>query len=83
MLKIRLARGGSKKTPFYRIVVTDSRNARDSRFIERIGFFDPIAFKKNNSKTLHMHLERFKYWLARGAKPSNRVFTLFNKIIKN
>lgn len=82
MVKVRLARGGSKKTPFYRIVVADSRNARDSRFIERIGFFNPIALKNNNNKKLYIHLERFKYWLAQGAKPSKRVFSLINKANK-
>lgn len=83
MVKIRLARGGSKKTPFYRIVVADSRNARDSRFIERIGFFNPVAFKNNdNNENLYINLERFKYWIFQGAKPSDRVSNLFNKIKK-
>lgn len=82
MVKVRLARGGSKKSPFYRIVVTDSRNARDSRFIERIGFFNPITSKKNNNESLCVCLERFKFWLAQGAKPSKRVFTLINNLIK-
>lgn len=80
MVKIRLARGGCKKTPFYRIVITDSRNARDSRFIERIGFFNPIAFKENNYKKLYIHTERLQYWLSKGAKPSFRVFTLMSKV---
>lgn len=83
MVKIRLARGGSKKSPFYRIVVADSRNARDSRFIERIGFFDPIALKKNNNnKKLYIRMERLEYWLTKGAQLSNRVVTLISKTTK-
>ncbi|URJ32140.1 30S ribosomal protein S16 [Blochmannia endosymbiont of Camponotus sp.] len=77
MVRIRLARGGHKKTPFYHIVITDSRNARDGRFIERVGFFSPITF--GDRAGLHVNTERIKYWLHRGASPSNRVL----KLIKN
>lgn len=77
MVRIRLSRGGHKKTPFYHIVITDSRNARDGRFIECIGFFNPIIFR--NQKELHINTKRVKYWLHRGASPSKRVL----KLIKN
>ncbi|AGC03459.1 30S ribosomal protein S16 [Candidatus Blochmanniella chromaiodes str. 640] len=77
MVRIRLARGGHKKTPFYHIVITDSRNARDGRFIERVGFFSPIKF--GNRTGLRVNLERVKYWLHKGASPSDRVL----KLIKN
>lgn len=83
MVKVRLARGGSKGAPFYRIVVTDSRSARDSRFIERIGFFNPVSFSKNNSIKFDVRLERLKYWLHQGAKLSIRVSTLIKKYKKN
>lgn len=83
MIKIRLARGGSKGAPCYRIVVANSCSARDSKFIERIGFFDPIAFKKgSNHKSLYINMERLEYWLNQGAKSSRRVITLINKITK-
>lgn len=82
MVKIRLARGGSKRAPFYRIIVADSRSARDSRFIERIGFFDPIKFSKNNNNTLYIDSERLEYWLAQGVQLSSRVFTLVKKYKK-
>lgn len=77
MVRIRLARGGHKKTPFYHIVITDSRNARDGRFIERVGFFSPITF--GNHTRLRVNTERVKYWLHKGARPSDRVL----KLIKN
>ncbi|WP_159714639.1 30S ribosomal protein S16 [Blochmannia endosymbiont of Camponotus nipponensis] len=77
MVRIRLARGGCKKAPFYYVVVTDSRSARDGRFIERIGFFHPMVFGEN--KVLHINSDRVKYWLHRGASPSERVV----KLIKN
>ncbi|MFO0667051.1 MAG: 30S ribosomal protein S16 [Polyangiaceae bacterium] len=66
---IRLARGGSKKTPFYRVVVTDTRNSRDGRFLEKIGTFDPAK----NGAGLSIDLERFKHWESRGATPSATV----------
>lgn len=83
MVKIRLARGGTKKSPFYRIVVASSGNARDSKFIERLGFFDPIALKKNNnSRKVFIHMERLEYWVDKGAQLSKRVITLINMMKK-
>ncbi|AFP85248.1 30S ribosomal protein S16 [secondary endosymbiont of Ctenarytaina eucalypti] len=74
MVTIRLARGGAKKRPFYHIVVADSRNARDGRFIERIGFFNPIAAGK--AETLRLDLERIQYWSNKGATVSKRLSAL-------
>ncbi|MGE5539583.1 MAG: 30S ribosomal protein S16 [Gemmatimonas sp.] len=71
-LTIRLSRGGAKKRPFYRIVVTDSRSPRDGRFIEKIGYFDPMV-AKDNPKRLVLDLDRAKSWMAKGAQPSDRV----------
>lgn len=69
---IRLARGGSKKRPFYRIVVADSRMARDGRFIEKVGTYNPLL-AKDNEERVKMDVERVKYWLDQGAKPTDRV----------
>ena len=74
MVVIRLSRGGAKKRPFYHVVVTDKRSSRDGRFIERVGYFNPIASGKD--VRLHMEQERVQYWLAQGAQPSDRVKTL-------
>lgn len=74
MVTIRLARGGAKKRPFYQVVVTDSRNARDGRFIERVGFFNPIATGKE--ERLRVNAERYQYWVSQGAQPSERVAQL-------
>jgi small subunit ribosomal protein S16 len=74
MLKIRLARGGAKKRPYYPIVVADSRNSRDGRHLERIGFFNPIA--KGGEERLRLSLERVSYWVERGAQVSDRVAAL-------
>ena len=71
MVIIRLARGGAKKRPFYHIVVADSRRSRDGRFIERVGFYNPIAAGKE--VRLQIDNERFNYWLSQGAKASERV----------
>jgi small subunit ribosomal protein S16 len=71
-LKIRLARGGAKKRPFYRIVVADSRYPRDGRFIERIGSFNPLL-DKNAENRVVIDLEKAKEWLAKGATPTDRV----------
>ena len=71
MVTIRLARGGSKKRPFYNIVVADSRNRRDGRFIERIGFYNPLA--TGNSETLRVDRERLTYWQGVGAQASDTV----------
>ena len=71
MVKIRLARGGAKKRPFYHIVVADARNKRDGRRIERIGFFNPMA--KGKEERLRLDLDRVDYWTGVGAQQSERV----------
>lgn len=71
MVTIRLARGGSKKNPFYNIVVADSRNRRDGRFIERIGFYNPLA--KGNAEGLRVNQDRLTYWQGVGAQVSDAV----------
>jgi small subunit ribosomal protein S16 len=78
MVVIRLARGGAKKRPFHSIVVADSRKARDGRFIERIGFYDPVAGGK--AQTLRIDMERLAHWRARGAKPSPGVLRLTRRL---
>ncbi len=74
MVTVRLSRGGAKKKPFYHITVADSRRARDSRFIERIGFFNPLA--KGQEERLRLDLERMAFWQSQGAQVSVRVSTL-------
>ncbi len=74
MVTIRLARGGAKKRPFYNIVVADSRNARDGRFIERVGFFNPMA--RGQEESLRLDLARVEHWVATGAATSDRVAKL-------
>jgi small subunit ribosomal protein S16 len=74
MVVIRLARGGAKKRPFYQVIVTDSRNPRDGRFIERIGFFNPTA--KGQAEKLRLNTDRYAYWISHGAQPSDRVASL-------
>ena len=74
MVTIRLARGGSKKRPFYHIHVTDSRRARDSRYIERIGFFNPVA--SGQEERLRVDVERVQHWVDLGAGMSDRVSKL-------
>jgi len=69
---IRLARGGSKKRPFYRIVVADSRMARDGRFIEKVGTYNPLL-AKDNEQRVQMNVERIQEWMATGAQPTDRV----------
>ncbi len=71
-MKIRLARGGSKKRPFYRIVAADSRMPRDGRFIEKLGTYNPLL-PKDSEDRVKMDIERVKHWLAEGAKPTDRV----------
>lgn len=71
-LKIRLARGGSHKRPFYRIVVADSRRARDGRFVEKIGTYNPLV-EKSHPDHVVLKTERAKYWLSVGAQPTERV----------
>ncbi|MCX2724838.1 30S ribosomal protein S16 [Roseibium salinum] len=70
--KIRLARGGSKKRPFYRIVVADIRSPRDGRFIEKVGSYDPMLPKESEER-VKLDVERIQYWLDNGAKPTDRV----------
>lgn len=77
MVTIRLARGGAKKRPFYHVVVTDSRNRRDGRYIERIGFFNPVA--KGQEVRLNIDSERAAHWVSKGAQPSERVSKLLKE----
>ena len=74
MVTIRLARGGSKKRPFYHLTVTDSRNSRNGRFIERVGFFNPIA--RGAEERLRVDTDRIDYWVSQGAQCSERVAKL-------
>ncbi len=75
MVKIRLRRMGAKKNPYYRIVVADSRNARDGRFIEEIGTYDPLA----SPSQIKVDLDRAKYWISNGAQPTDTVRALLKK----
>lgn len=74
MVSIRLARGGSKKRPFYHVVVSDCRKPRDGRYIERVGFYNPRA--RGQEVTLNLDDARIDYWISQGAKPSERVANL-------
>lgn len=71
-LKIRLSRGGTKKRPHYNVVITESRNARDGRFLEKIGFYNPLL-PREHADRLKLDLEKAKEWIAKGATPSDRV----------
>ena len=71
-LKIRLARGGAKKRPFYRIVIADVRSPRDGRFIEKVGLYNPML-PKDDENRVQLDLERIQHWMSHGAKPSDRV----------
>jgi len=71
-LVIRMARAGTKKRPFYHVVVADSRSPRDGRFIERLGYFNPLL-PKEKTERLKLDLEKAKAWIAKGAQPSDRV----------
>lgn len=77
MVVIRLARAGAKKNPFYQIVASDKRNSRDGRFIEKLGYFNPLA--RGKATNLTCNIERVDYWLNKGAQPSERV----QKLIKD
>jgi small subunit ribosomal protein S16 len=77
MVVIRLARGGAKKRPFFSIVVTDSRNRRDGRFIERVGFFNPVAGA--NEEALRISRDRIDYWTRNGAQVSETVAGLIRR----
>ena len=67
-----MSRGGAKKRPFYKIVVADSRRPRDGKFIEKVGFFNPLL-PKDKKERLNLDIDRIKYWLAQGAQPSERI----------
>jgi small subunit ribosomal protein S16 len=77
MVKIRLSRAGAKKRPFYQIVVADIRSARDGRYIERLGFFNPIA--SGQEQRLRLNEARTTYWLNQGAQPTDRVHQLIKE----
>ncbi len=77
-LKIRLARGGAKKRPHYRIVVADSRSPRDGRFIERLGTYNPLL-EKNSEERVVLKSDRIRYWLDQGALPTDRVAQFLGK----
>lgn len=77
MVTIRLARAGAKKRPFYRVVVTDSRNSRDGRFIEQLGYFNPVA--RGGDVRLKVDSERAQDWVSKGAQLSPRVKTLLKE----
>jgi small subunit ribosomal protein S16 len=80
MVTIRLSRTGAKKRPFYHIVVTDSRSSRDGRFIERVGYFNPVA--TGGESRLQVNAERVNYWLKQGAQASDRVGQLIKEQAK-
>ncbi|MGQ4001988.1 30S ribosomal protein S16 [Francisellaceae bacterium CB300] len=80
MVVIRMARGGAKKRPFYRIVVADKRSPRDGKFIERLGFFNPVA--KGGEERLKLDLEKAQEWISKGAQPSDRVASLIKEAQK-
>ncbi len=77
MVTIRLSRAGAKKRPFYHLVVTDSRNRRDGRYIERLGYFNPVG--QEHEENLRIDLERVDHWIGQGAQPSDRVASLLKK----
>ncbi len=81
MVTIRLARHGSKKNPFYHITVADRSAGRDGRFIERLGFYNPVA--KGQSETLRLDLDRTDYWISVGAQPSEMVRKLVRQARRN
>jgi small subunit ribosomal protein S16 len=77
-LKIRLARGGSKKRPYYQIVVADARSPRDGRFLEKVGAWNPMLAKED-AKRVELNAERITEWLAKGAQPTDRVLRFLNE----
>lgn len=78
MVTIRLARGGSKKNPYYYVTVSDKRNARNGAFIERVGFFNPTA--RGGEERLRIDVERVKFWQGQGAQASQRVAKLLQDV---
>jgi small subunit ribosomal protein S16 len=77
-LKIRLARAGTKKRPFYHVVIADSRSPRDGRFIERLGYFNPLL-PKEKTERIKLDMEKIKTWLAKGALPTDRVLRFLDE----
>ena len=80
MVRIRLARHGSKRNPFYHITVADQRRSRDGRFIERLGYFNPVA--KGNAQEYRIEMDRVDYWLSKGAQPTDMVKKLVSRARK-
>ena len=80
MVKIRLTRGGAKKRPFYHIIVTDSRSARDGRNIERVGYYNPVA--QGAEKRVELDLDRVKHWVDNGAQLTDKVADLYKQAAK-
>ncbi len=80
LVKIRLTRGGAKKRPFYHVIVTDSRSARDGRNIERVGFYNPVA--QGAEKRVELNLERIKHWVDNGAQLTDKVADLYKAAAK-
>ena len=80
MVKIRLTRGGAKKRPFYHIIVTDSRSARDGRNIERVGYYNPVA--AGSEKRVELDLGRVQHWVGQGAQMSDKVADLYKQASK-
>ena len=80
MVKIRLTRGGAKKRPFYHVIVTDSRSARDGRNIERVGFYNPVA--QGAEKRIELNLERVTFWVDNGAQLTDKVADLYKQAAK-
>lgn len=80
MVKIRLTRGGAKKRPFYHIIVTDSRSARDGRNIERVGYYNPVA--AGNEKRVELNVERVQHWIGNGAQMTDKVADLYKQAQK-
>ncbi len=78
-MKIRLARGGSKKRPHYAIVASDSRMPRDGRFLEKLGTYNPLLAKDDESR-VKMNIERIKHWLGQGAQPTDRIARMLEAV---
>ncbi len=81
MVKIRLTRGGAKKRPFYHIIVTDHRSARDGRNIERLGFYNPVA--AGNEKRIELDIARVDHWVGQGAQMTDKVRNLYREASKS
>lgn len=81
MVVIRLSRGGAKKKPFYQVVVTNKSSSRDGKFIESVGYYNPLA--SNETDKVNLKIERIKYWISNGAQPSDRVKYLLKQLEKS